>query len=239
MGHLVGSTSAPNTGGVSLFDISGTGLLGPDIFPPPPTFIAPFGSPFPPNSSGFFGITALQLHLPLGADATANPPLDKVIFASSRYVPLVTSMTAIELSRCAADTRDDVLLPAGDTLSSGLSGSEMRGVEFIDPVPGGQPDYAPRVYALQRVPPDLVGFDIAKNVAGGTTVTPTDVNETCSGPTFLYQNDAGEGPRLFVNCFDTGELYVFDPAIPTLITTLSVGRGPAGMVFDAPAPSPT
>ena len=62
------------------------------------------------------------------------------------------------------------------------------------------------------------------------------MNETCSGPTFLYQNDAGEGARLFVNCFDTGEVYIFDPAGPTLITTLAVGRGPAGMVFDRTRP---
>ena len=60
--------------------------------------------------------------------------------------------------------------------------------------------------------------------------------ETCSSPTFLYQHDTGEGPRLYVNCFDTGEVYVFDPAGPTLLTTFFVGRGPAGMVFDTARP---
>jgi hypothetical protein len=228
VGHLVGNTSTPDSGGVSLFDISGTGVVSPTGFPVPPRFIAPFGSPFPASNSGLFGVTAISMHEPLGASAAS----DRVAFASSRYVPLVTSMVALGPSICADDINDDVLLPAGDTLSSGLSGSEMRGVEFIDPLPGSQPNYAQRAYTLQRVPPDLVGFDIAKNEAGGTTVIPTDLSETCSSPTFLYQNDAGEGARLFVNCFDTGEVYIFDPAIPTLITTLAVGRGPAGMVFD-------
>ena len=60
--------------------------------------------------------------------------------------------------------------------------------------------------------------------------------ETCSSPTFLYQHDAGDGARLFVNCFDTGEVYVFDPSGPTLLTTFAVGRGPAGMVFDTARP---
>ena len=35
--------------------------------------------------------------------------------------------------------------------------------------------------------------------------------ETCSSPTFLDQYDNGSGPRLFVSCFDDGEIYVFDP----------------------------
>jgi hypothetical protein len=232
VGHLVGTTSTPFTGGVSLFDISRTGLLGPSNFPPRPTFIAPFDSPFPASSSGFFGVTALDLHVPLGAD----PASDKVIFASSRYVPVVSSMTAIQPSPCSGADNDDVLLPAGDTLSSGLVGSEMRGTEFIDSPTGTQPSYAQRVYTLQRIPPDLVGFDIAKNEAGGTIATPTDVSETCSSPTFLYKHNAGDGDRLFVNCFDTGEVYIFDPAGPTLMTTLQVGRGPAGMFFDPARP---
>ena len=55
---------------------------------------------------------------------------------------------------------------------------------------------------------------------------------TCSSPTFLYKRDMGDGVRLYVNCFDTGEVYVFDPAGPILMTTFQVGRGPAGMIFD-------
>ena len=47
IGHLVGSTSVQDTGGVSLFDVSGTGFIAADQFPPAPRFIAPFGSPFP------------------------------------------------------------------------------------------------------------------------------------------------------------------------------------------------
>jgi hypothetical protein len=131
-----------------------------------------------------------------------------------------------------------VVEPAGDSLNPSLVGSEMRGVAFIDPPPTTSNMMPPpamaasRAYALERVPPDLVGFDIATNGAGVTTAIPTDFTETCSSPTFLYQHDSGQGPRLYVNCFDTGEIYVFDPAVPTLITTFQIGRGPAGLVFD-------
>ena len=233
VGHLVGSTSVQDTGGVSLFDVSGTGFIAADQFPPAPRFIAPFGSPFPPSSSGLFGVTSLTMHEPLGAPPDPN---NRYLYVSSRYVPQVTSMVPIGPSICAGDQNDDVLVPAGNTLNSSLVGSEMRGVEFIEPVPGSQPNYAQRAYALQRLPPDLVGFDIATNESGATNATPTDVIETCSSPTFLYQHDAGDGPRLFVNCFDTGEVYVFDPSGPTLLTTFAVGRGPAGMVFDTARP---
>jgi hypothetical protein len=238
VGHLVGSTSVPDTGGVSLFDVSGTGFIASGLFPPAPRFIAPFGSPFPPSSSGLFGVTSLKMHEPLGVAPDPTDPNRKYLYVSSRYVPQVTSMVQIGPSICAGDENDDVLVPAGNTLSSNLVGSEMRGVEFIEPVPGSQPSYAARAYALQRLPPDLVGFDISTNESGATNATPTDVIETCSSPTFLYQHDTGggEGPRLFVNCFDTGEVYVFDPAGPTLLTTFGVGRGPAGMVFDTARP---
>ena len=239
VGHLVGNTSTQDSGGVSLFDSSGVGLVKPPSFPLPPNFIAPFGSPFPANSAGQFGITNLHMHEGLG-----SPPGQNIkIFASSRYVPLVTSMTVIGPSNGDSSIQDNVIISAGDTLSSGLVGSEMRGVEFIEPPPGqtntSLPNYASRAFALQRVPPDLVGFDISQTYDGATTVTPTDLTETCSSPTFLYQYPAASDvtsdnpPRLFINCFDTGEVYVFDPAVPSLITTLMVGRGPAGMVFDA------
>lgn len=232
VGHLVGNTSTQDSGGVSLFNVSGTGLIAPGGPYPPPVFIAPFGSPFPPNTSGLFGVTALSLYAPLGTDSTSS----KQLFVSSRYVPLVSSMVPLGPSICAGDDNDDVLVPSGNTLNSTLVGSEMRGVEFIDPAPGSQDSYSQRAYALQRVPPDLVGFDIANNYAGGPVATPTDVLETCSSPTFLYQHDAGDGSRLYVNCFDTGEVYVFDPAGPTLLTTFSVGRGPGGLVFDVGRP---
>jgi len=236
IGHLVGNTSVQTSGGVSLFDVSGAGAIGPTDFPPLPRFIAPFASPFPPNVSGFFGITSLERHERLAAP----PGSGQEIFASSRYLPLVTSMISFGPSVCAGGDNDDVVLPSGDGLSSGLLGSEMRGVAFVDPTDTN--DFARQVYALQRVPPALVGFDVAQNESYATTAIPTSVSETCSSPTFLYQyppsqngvtTATADNPlRLYVNCFDTGEVYIFDPIGPTLLTTLQVGRGPAGMVFD-------
>jgi hypothetical protein len=246
VGHLAGSTATVDSGGVSLFDVTGTGSAVPTTIPmrelgtaADPAFIAPFPSPFSPSSAGAFGITALQPHPPLGQPLDPSG-LSNVMFASSRYLPLVSSIGTFgalppppPTNVCPITNTDVVVEPAGNSLNPGLVGSEMRGVAFIDPPP---PASASRVYALERVPPDLVGFDIATNQAGVTSAIPTDFSETCSSPTFLYQHDAGDGPRLYVNCFDTGEIYVFDPTVPTLITTFQIGRGPAGMVFDSVHP---
>ncbi|HVZ87608.1 MAG TPA: hypothetical protein VHG72_11610 [Polyangia bacterium] len=240
IGHLAGNTSVQNTGGVSLFDVSQTAAVGPGTFPPAPFFIAPFASPFPPNTSGQFGITALTLHEPLGQEQGSVP----VLFAASRYTTEVTSMVPIGPMVCSGDDNDDVIVPGGDTLTTGLTGSEISGVAFSDPQPlnpapmeGPTYAFSQQAYTLQRTPPALVTFQIAINESGSaTTPTPTSVIETCSSPTFLYKQSIGGDERLFVNCFDTGEVYVFDPSVPRLMTTFSVGRGPGGMVFDNARP---
>jgi len=239
VGHLVGNTSTPDSGGISVFNVSlNSSAPSAAGFPPEPAFITPTSSPFPASSTGAFGITDLRLHAPLGSD----PAGSQEIFASSRYLPLVTSLSPFLSGGQSAmqfncgDNSDVVLLGGPDSLATGLVGSEIRGVAFLDPPPSA-PDDGQRVFALQRLPPALVGFEVNRTASGGLTVVPTSVIETCSGPTFLYQNtQPGDGMRLYVNCFDTGEIYVFDPTIPSLLTTLQVGRGPAGMVFDPSLP---
>lgn len=238
VGHLVGNTSVVDSGGISLFNISGTSQPGDSsVLPPAPTFIAPFSSPFPANGAGSFGVTAIRKHTSL------NGGSNQELYVSSRYVPTVASMVPFvppnntdDFSQFVcrvggqANTSDLVVLPSSDSLNSGLTGSEMRGVEFDPPV--GTPK---RVFALQRVPPDLVTFEVTTTENGATVPIVSSLIETCSSPTFLYQ-DPRNSTRLYVNCFDTGEMYVIDTTIPSLVTTFSVGRGPGGMVFDPNLP---
>ncbi len=238
VGHLVGNTSTPDSGGISVFNVSPNGPAPAAAgFPPEPAFVTPTPSPFPANAAGVFGITNLTLHAQLGSD----PKGPQELFASSRYLPQVTSLIPyLSGSQTATafncgDNSDVVLLGAADSLSTGLSGAEIRGLAFVDP-PDSAPDQPQRVFALERIPPDLVGFDVGRTQSGAVTVLPTSLIETCSSPTFLYQHDAGDGMRLYVNCFDTGEIYVVDPTVPSLLTTFQVGRGPAGMVFDPNLP---
>jgi hypothetical protein len=237
VGHLVGTTSNADSGGISVFNVSFNGGTPTAAgFPPEPAFITATPSPFPATSGGAFGVTDLTLHAPLGA----NPKDDPEIFASSRYVPLVTtlrpflsgSQTAMDFN--CGDNSDVVLLGAGDALSPGLNGTEIRGLGFLDP-PQSAPDEAQRVFVLQRNPPAVVAFQINRAQSGGVTAIPTSLIETCSSPTVIGQRP-GDQTRLYVSCFDTGEVYVIDTTIPALITTFQVGRGPAKMVFDTTLP---
>jgi hypothetical protein len=210
VGHLTGDTSHGFTGGYSVFDIAPTNAAA---TPDAPRFVAPFPSPFSANAGGLVGITTLSL---------ANPDEDDIVFATSRYLPQVVGISTLADCPVGGLTRDVVASPNGELYSTSLVGSETRGIAFaaINTSAGE----ITKPFVLQRNPPALVGFD-------GTI--PVSVLETCSSPTFLYKNTAGEGlgDRLFVNCYDTGEVYVFDPSVPRLEATFQVGRGPAGMVF--------
>ena len=170
------------------------------------------------GSVGISGLKTRKAHrrstAAMERDATAG------VFATSRFVPQVAGLGTT--TACPVDGttyREIAAFPNGTYYSSPLGGAETRGVEFID---------ERRSFVLQRTPPALIGF---------LDSTPTDVLETCGSPTFLDQaTSVGVGPRLFVTCFADGEIYVFDPTVPRLVTTFRVGRGPAGLVFDEHRP---
>jgi hypothetical protein len=170
----------------------------------PPRFINPFVSPFPGNTNGSVGITSLMWEKSRGT-----------VYASSKYVPVVAGLQTLTVDvQCGVGgERDFPAFASGDNFDTMLLGGETRGIQFVG-------DHA---FVLQRSPPSLVEFDANRN--------PVAVLETCSSPTFLYKNDAGRGDRLFVNCYDVGEVYVFDPVAAHFERSFSVGRGPAGMVF--------
>ncbi len=205
IGHLTGNTARPFTGGFTLFDVTPKGEAPLDT----PRLIAPFQSPFSPNSVGSVGVTALSF-------------LDDNVYAASRYAPQVARLgTTIACPQPGNTVREIAAFPDGTFYNSPLTGAETRGIAFFQGTD--------RAFVLQRTPPALIGF---------LGTQPTDVLETCGSPTFLdkYSPDAtdpdGPDARLFVTCFADGEIYVFDPAVPRLVKSFIVGRGPAGLVFD-------
>jgi DNA-binding beta-propeller fold protein YncE len=209
VGNLRGDTAHPQTGGISLFDVARPS--GHDA----PKFIGPSASLFNPDINGNYGITSLDKR-------------GSALYATSRYgtnaVDVVTSFPPGDL--CT----DTVLNYAegfnvsagGDVFTTPLFGAEIRGIAFM---PEGN-----RAFVLQRSPPALIGFDLSQdpNAFGNFA---SDVIETCASPTFLQSYDSGEGTRLYVTCFDAGQIYVFDPYVPRLIAVINAGRGPAGIAF--------
>jgi hypothetical protein len=218
VGNLRGDVNHAETGGISLFDVSR---------PKPravPTFIGASGSFFNPDVNGNFGITSLTLRD------------NGQVYACSRYGTNALNVAPTLNGLCGQDLGDIALAGGTDVFTTPLIGAEIRGIQFLpDPngIPaedGNQPPEKTRAFVLQRVPPALVEFDSSTdpNAFGNFAAS---VLETCAGPTFLQAYDAGEGTRLYVTCFDAGQIYVFDPYVPRLISVINAGRGPAGLAF--------
>jgi len=222
VGHLRGDTAHPGSGGLSLFDVNPAlpADVGPNVLPPVPRLVWIQPSIFPADGSGLFGVTSLNQPDP---DSTE-------VFVTSRYLPRVGSVVPTNIpDDCKAQTETPgqifpALLVAGDAFDTTLPGSEVRGIQFV---PGAE-----RAFALQRNPPALIGFDLGFDPAGTMRVSPSEVLETCASPTFLQAHDpGGAGARLYVTCFESGQVYVVDPYVPRLVNVIDVGRGPAGLAF--------
>ena len=215
VGNLRGDTAHPQTGGISLFDVR-----RPDPTISQPEFIGPSASFFNPDINGQFGITSLTLRD------------NGVVYASSRYGTNVVNVLPTLDGQCD-QSHDMISLVAGsDVYTTPLAGAEIRGIQFLPDANGvpGAPGTASRAFVLQRSPPALVVFDASTDPRAFGNF-PSDVLETCAGPTFLQSFDSGEGTRLYVTCFDQGQIYVFDPYVPKLISIINAGRGPAGLAF--------
>jgi hypothetical protein len=219
IGHLKGDVAHANTGGVSLFDVhAAKGVLGTRGVAP--TFIGPSQAFFPPDINGLFGVTSLT-------------PRNGQIYATSRYgstaTSLVTTLPPVDCSATATPDTSLMVVPGGDTYATPLLGVEIRGIQF--------PPDMNRAFMLQRVPPALIGFDIANGAGGLFGNVPSDVLEMCQAPTFLQQYPStGLDSRLYITCFESGQVYVVDPFVPRLTNVIEVGRGPAGLAFAPEAP---
>ncbi len=207
VGHLRGDIAHPDTGGVSLFDVTRTSS---DRSSSPPVYLHSSRGFFPADQNGFFGVTSL----------TSGP--GKQVYATSRYVPMAVGLNAaLDTTQLCVQPPTVFVSASALTFTSPLPGVELRGLQFVSPT---------RAYALQRVPPALVAFDVTGGVLGNV---PTSIVETCSAPTFLQAFGDGADSRLFITCFEAGQVYVVDPAIPGVVAVMDVGRGPAGLVFSA------
>jgi len=201
------------------------------------------------DASGSIGITSLTIH-PNGSNC------GKEIYAASRFRPQANAFGVYGLNqatRCvgkaqgSADAEGLVIVPNGASLSTGVAGSDTRGVEFVNskyvppgallpPVPQNQNSSPDRAFLIQRNPPTMVGIDLS-------TQLPLSTMEICQGPTQLAQPKDLQGnplfgiPLLFITCFDSGELYIVDPSVPQIRTIIPVGREPINTVFDPNDPT--
>ncbi|MEA2697906.1 MAG: hypothetical protein QOI66_2177 [Myxococcales bacterium] len=201
VGHLRG-------GAVSLIDIDQSRGQ-------PPSLIGWYGAIVPVDTNGQRGITSLTRLSTTGS-----------FYAGSRYLPRAVGLQMTgQGDNSGAATLDNIaVIGNGQQYVSNLPGSETRGIQFIAPLPDDPFPESGLAFVLQRVPPALLGFQVANQ-------PPVDVLETCNSPTFLDRHGTGINLRLYVTCFEDGQVYVFDPRLPRLVDVIEVGRGPAGLVF--------
>ena len=201
------------------------------------------------DAAGSIGITSLTIH-------PSTSSCGKEIYAASRFRPQANAFVVYGLNdatRCqgkssgSAASEGLVIVPNGASLSSGIAGSDTRGIEFVNskyvppgallpPVPQNQNSSPDRAFLVQRNPPTLVGIDLS-------TQLPLSTMEVCQGPTQLVQPKDPHGdplfgvPLLFITCFDSGELYIVDPSVPQIRSVIPVGREPINTVFDPNDPT--
>lgn len=158
---------------------------------------------------------------------------DTRIYATARYSAAISGLVLRDSSHpaCTHD-RDLTLLPAESFYSSAFlpHGADIRGILFSAD--------GSKAFVLHRNdadaianPPALAVLDRTRLADGTVSNTPIAVLEVCSGPTSMQMHDAGRGARIYVTCYDDGQIYVVDPNILVVTAIIDAGAGPTSLVF--------
>jgi hypothetical protein len=111
-------------------------------------------------------------------------------------------------------------------------GSDIRGLA----VQGTHAFVLHRNATVRQNAPAVVEIDQSPDAQGVPHNRAVGLVEVCAGATEMLMHDAGRGPRLYVVCFEAGQIYVVDPAPLSVAGVINVGRGPTTMVFAANDP---
>ncbi len=192
--------------------------------------------------SRFQGVTSLTVSSPGQAD--------QPIFATPRFsfeiaelgLPAGTAATcpappaARDLTLVA---RDVVPSSAFQASGSGLPrGVDVRGVLFST---DGEKAYVLHHNSNDSQgglhPSALVVLDRRRDADGQPSNQAVASVEVCAGPTAMHIHDTGRGPRIFVTCYEAGQIYVVDPELPAVTALIDVGRGPGTLAFSPDDPT--
>jgi DNA-binding beta-propeller fold protein YncE len=83
------------------------------------------------------------------------------------------------------------------------------------------------MYLINREPPTVQIFDTSAKPSGLPANTGVGASDICRNASKIQALDSGDGEKLYISCFDDGQLYVVDPRGESYVENiLSVGRGP-------------
>jgi DNA-binding beta-propeller fold protein YncE len=153
-----------------------------------------------------------------------NPLADNdIIYVGSRAEDRVATLT---VARPVNGTPpyflvgDFFFLDVGNT--SGGS-KDTRGMAFSQ---GGD-----RLYLANRRPPSLQIFDTSIGIEGAPANAALGVVDICRQASTVAVADTGLGDRVYVSCFQDGQVYIIDPSgAPHTEDIIIVGRGPYATV---------
>jgi YVTN family beta-propeller protein len=225
VGHLtVAANGQLQGGGISSIDVCDPGAVG------SVRFAGLAQTAFLPDSLS-------QAVATLASGSPSDPAMP--VFATARYSTAISGMVLRhpEQSVCnpavGGHPDRDLTLIVGESFRSSAflpNGADIRGILFSDD--------GNTAFILHRNDSDatanpaaLVAVDRRPLADGTPANAPMDVLEVCSGPTGMVMHDAGRGERIFVTCYDAGQIYVVDPVAFVVTATIEVGAGPTNLVF--------
>jgi YVTN family beta-propeller protein len=179
----------------------------------------------------FIPSTLSQAVAALSPADPANPATR--LFATARYTTAISGMVlstpsaACDPSSPTPPERDLTLVPSESFYSSVFlpHGADIRGILFSDD--------GTRAFVLHRNDVESTANPAALVVLdrhGSPANTPIDVLQVCSGPTAMQMHPAVRG-RIYITCYDDGQIYVVDPDALVVTAIIEVGSGPTGLVF--------
>jgi hypothetical protein len=144
-----------------------------------------------------------------------------------------------------------VYLRDGKHLIGGCTTSDARDLTLVASEPTAATAFVPRgqgtrglVYQANRgrafilhhntlgQPAALSRVRIAKDNLGEMQFAPEASIDVCAGPSQMQLHRNGRGERLFITCFDSGQVYVVEPDSMVVSGEIDVGRGPSMLIFD-------
>jgi YVTN family beta-propeller protein len=218
-------------------EVQGGGVSSLDICDPQSPFSVRFAglarNTFLPST------TLSQAVAVLSPGAPSNPTTR--LFATARYSTAISGLVLrspseahCDTSMDAAGTRDLTMVPSEHFFSSAFlpNGADIRGILFSDD--------DKRAFVLHRndststYNPAAIAVLDRRLLSDGTpanTPAPIDILEVCGGPTAMQWHDAGRGNRIYVTCYDDGQIYVVDPDELMVTAIIDAGAGPTSLVF--------
>jgi DNA-binding beta-propeller fold protein YncE len=196
-----------------------------------PTLASALPNVFP--RSGATGVTGMTQ----GKPGDPTQPL----YVTAERTPDIGMLVFFEPDRVACGPDRDLRIALSQRFASTVfnsRGADLRGMVFSSD--------GSRAYVLHRQfagpsfefnPPSVELIDRSPDQFGQPQNRPIGFVEVCSGPTKMAWHDAGRGQRLFINCFEGGQVYVVDPDLLAIEGIIDVGAGPADFEFSRVDPS--